>query len=207
MNVRVKIMLDKFSNNYSELSLVKFIKDSLQIEGINRSPSKKEIEATIKFIDEALTLDSVCKLQAVYAPGKPLRDKKWMNVRIGNYSPQEGGESIKIELSRILEIKDPYHNHMEFETLHPFMDGNGRTGRSIWVKLMLESSRDPFSLSFLHRFYYQTLASHDERNNISKNNIGNISSEYVTNFIDADSLTRFAYIADNVNKRFKDKVV
>lgn len=41
--------------------------------------------------------------------------------------------------------------------LHPFMDGNGRTGRAVWAWAMQRDGQDPFALSFLHRFYYQTL--------------------------------------------------
>ena len=44
-----------------------------------------------------------------------------------------------------------------YEMLHPFMDGNGRSGRALWAWMMLRLGQDPFALLFLHRFYYQTL--------------------------------------------------
>lgn len=53
---------------------------------------------------------------------------------------------------------DPWKMHVAFEKLHPFMDGNGRTGRALWAWHMKQLGLDPFALSFLHRFYYQTLA-------------------------------------------------
>jgi Fic family protein len=52
---------------------------------------------------------------------------------------------------------DPWKCHVRFETLHPFLDGIGRTGRAIWVWQMQRIGRDPFALPFLHRAYYQSL--------------------------------------------------
>ena len=37
-------------------------------------------------------------MQAVYAPGKPLRDRIGMNVRVGNHVAPSGGRNIQIEL-------------------------------------------------------------------------------------------------------------
>jgi Fic family protein len=51
----------------------------------------------------------------------------------------------------------PYQQHHQYESLHPFTDGNGRSGRTIWAWHMMRVGRDPFALPFLHRFYYQAL--------------------------------------------------
>ena len=45
--------------------------------------------------------------------------------------------------------------HKHFESLHPFLDGNGRTGRALWLWMMGGIAQVP--LGFLHTFYYQTL--------------------------------------------------
>ncbi len=85
-----------------------------------------------------------------------------MNVRVGNHIALEGGPHIIHRLQRILskanqDCDTPWSVHVAFETLHPYMDGNGRTGRAIWAWQMQRLGRDPFALPFLHRFYYQTL--------------------------------------------------
>src|SRR6267154_4817348 len=95
-----------------------------------------------------------------------------MNVRVGNYVAPMGGRNIKIEMMHIVDklnkaklgIHDnPWKIHVEFEHLHPFMDGNGRTGRAIWAWHMLKLGMYPFALPFLQRFYYQTLENDVDR--------------------------------------------
>lgn len=146
-----------------EARLIAFLTESLKIEGIHRPPSAKELAATTLFLDlKILRATDVYALQAVYAPEKPLRDKEGMNVQVGSYMPPFGGGAIPIRLACILDDinngrKDPWRTHVEFEALHPFMDGNGRTGRTLWAYQMKECGQDPFALPFLHRFYYQTL--------------------------------------------------
>lgn len=138
--------------------LVNFLRESLAIEGIHRDPTPKEIAATETFLKGPLSVDAVIALQAVYAPGKPLRDRTGMDVRVGAHIPMRGNPDMRDHLEHVLNNADPWSLHVAFEVLHPFMDGNGRTGRAIWAAMMIETGQNPFALSFLHRFYYQTLA-------------------------------------------------
>lgn len=149
------------------MTLSDFVRESNLIEGIDRAPSAAEIDATETFVRlDKMSVDAIYELQAIYAPGMPIRDRVGMNVRVGNYVAPGGGRTIMIELISIVGklnkakpglYDNPWQRHVEFERLHPFMDGNGRTGRALWAWHMLRLGFDPFALSFLHRFYYQTL--------------------------------------------------
>jgi hypothetical protein len=142
---------------------VDFIRESNRIEGILRDPTEDEIAAHERLLELLqLRVTTVGDFQAVIAPGKPIRSDRGMNVRVGNHIAPEGGLHIIRRLQRILKKANdasdsPWSIHVAFETLHPYMDGNGRTGRAIWAWQMQRLGRDPFALPFLHRFYYQTL--------------------------------------------------
>jgi hypothetical protein len=86
-----------------------------------------------------------------------------MKVRVGNHIAPEGDPTIARRLTRMLDManrtSDPWRVHVAFETLHPYMDGNGRTGRAIWVWQTQRTGQDPFALPFLHRLYYPLEAS------------------------------------------------
>lgn len=150
------------------MTMIAFIRESNMIEGIRRDPTEEEIQATAAFLRAPLTLESVKAVQSVYAPGKPIRDKVGMNVRIGNHIPPVGGplipQLLEHTLKKVMHPRStPWSAHVQFQNLHPFMDGNGRTGRAVWAWHMILQGFDPFGLPFLHRFYYQTLAAQDRR--------------------------------------------
>jgi hypothetical protein len=65
---------------------VDFIRESNRIEGILRDPTEDEIaahERLLKLVQ--LHLTTVGDFQAVIAPGKPIRERPGMNVRVGNH--------------------------------------------------------------------------------------------------------------------------
>lgn len=139
-----------------------FVIGSNAIESIWREPTDLEIDAHRELLSrERITLVAVRAFHGLIAPGKPLRDKYGMDVRVGDYVAPGGGPGIYGELETLLaEVNtstNPWLMHVKFEALHPFMDGNGRTGRALWAWQMQRIGFDPLTLPFLHRFYYQTL--------------------------------------------------
>lgn len=122
-------------------------------------------------------------------PDCELRSKRGRryNVQIGNHHPPRGGPGIPIrlehQLNHIRKSAERSHraslhetwdgrwviqmnamqNHARYERLHPFRDGNGRTGRLLWAWECVNAGLDP-SLEwlpmrgFLQIAYYWALA-------------------------------------------------
>jgi hypothetical protein len=142
-----------------------FLIESNKIEGITRNPTNEEMDAAIDFLSlDTLTVADVEKLVSVFQPGATLRERYGQDVRVGNHYPPPGRPGLRTELMHFLfHISEgestPYHNHIAYETLHPFMDGNGRSGRMIWLWDMSNRGNidTALELGFLHNFYYQSL--------------------------------------------------
>lgn len=141
---------------------VKFITESNHIEGINRAPSDKEIAAHQEFLQlESIEIKDLTKFVSIYQPNAKLREKSGVDVFIGNHTPISGGSAVVGELTIILAQanatrgikKEAHYVHCLYEQLHPYTDGNGRSGRMLWLWMMHNNA----PLGFLHTFYYSTL--------------------------------------------------
>ena len=144
--------------------LIPFIIESNMIEGIYRSPTDLEIIAHKKLLlTETLTVPAVEAFVAGVARA-PLRTGVGMDVTVGNHTPPRGGPEIENMLRSVLAVANagqtPFRVHQAYENLHPFMDGNGRSGRAIWLWQMMKQIQDQGVLSrkFLHTYYYQSLS-------------------------------------------------
>lgn len=142
------------------MTTIDFIRESNRIEGINREPDVAEIKEFDRFmVLKKVTVAEMEKFVSVYQPDAVLRNRPGLNVRVGNYLPPQGSSQMYDWLNSILigantgTSSSAYPVHIAYETLHPFTDGNGRSGRMLWAWQMRS-----FPLGFLHQFYYQTLA-------------------------------------------------
>lgn len=142
-------------------SLEDFIRESNRIEGINRDPTEDEIKAHARLMDlDKIEIDHLIGFVHVVA-GARLRDQIGLDVRVGGHIPPRGGPEIRTRLDQILydamnsapPMKHAYRIHHDYEKLHPFTDGNGRSGRALWLWMMGEAP-----LGFLHHWYYQSLS-------------------------------------------------
>ncbi len=137
-------------------TLEDFVRESNRIEGI-LCATPDAIEAHERFLElDKITVADLEKFVDVVQPGAMLRRKAGMNVRVGYHVAPPGGHAIEVELTNLLmrmQWRGAYETHLAYEDLHPFTDGNGRSGRALWLWEM--DGEAP--VGFLHKFYYQTL--------------------------------------------------
>lgn len=152
--------INDLKNRMMMVSVERFIVESNEIEGINRSPYVKEIKEHLRFLDlPEVTIDDLIQFVSVYQPDATIRSQPYHNVTVGNHVPPRGGMSVILKLEELLKeitTLSPYDFHIRYEKLHPFTDGNGRSGRVLWAWQMQNQTGDKPS-SFLQHWYYQSL--------------------------------------------------
>lgn len=142
--------------------LTQFVTDSNEIEGILRKPTREELDASAHFLClEMLSIGVLTGFVYVCQPDARLRTKVGMDVIVGRHRPPPGGPKIFGDLEAVLraivEGGDPYEMHQTYETLHPYTDGNGRSGRILWAWQMVRKGWHPATgIGFLRSWYYQS---------------------------------------------------
>jgi len=149
---------------HDEMYLEEFIRESNVIENIRRDPTKEEVQEHKRFLAlKKITVDDLKKFVSVVAPGNVIRDEEGSEAWIGGKRAPADGDQIPRRLNVILENMEltglgSWETHLEYERLHPFTDGNGRSGRALWLWQRKKLTGKIPGMSFLRRYYYQTLA-------------------------------------------------
>ena len=149
-------------NVISANDLYAFIEESNRIEGID---GIRPGETDVYHYFLARVRPDIIDLNQFVGDIEPigsLRDRVGLDVRVGTHIAPPGGPEIARDLGILLkqatdEQYDPYRIHHAYETLHPFTDGNGRSGRALWLWQMLRDGTWWPRPSFLQAWYYQSL--------------------------------------------------
>lgn len=119
-----------------------------------------------------------------------------VNVRVGSHKPPEpylvpiemenlvSEYSTNYEISDIAKIISEFH--LRFETIHPFIDGNGRTGRLLLNFMLMKKGFIPINIKFEDReryykaFYeYNTTGSIDFMTSLVTDRIVSSMEDYI----------------------------
>ena len=166
--LKIRYKRKKVNNNNNKTMNAnhkKFMLESNKIEGENRI-NPGDLEALEMMIMQDISEATVLLVHSLLGQylGKDWVGKyRTCEVTVGSYRPPF---SYQVQDAMNTYFKEsPYMNswqaHNKFEKIHPFRDLNGRVGRLIWLNKAIKEGYD-FSISFLQKYYYQTLKNQNE---------------------------------------------
>ena len=128
------------------------IRQSNLIEGIDDQKEDKQSMVAWDYLKnlKQISHKDIKKVQKIITLHQPLRPDhrgyyRNVNVRVGNRLCPEWNMIPHLMANFIIDWRknNPLENHITFEKIHPFVDGNGRTGRMLMWWQQIKNGEEP----------------------------------------------------------------
>ena len=154
-----------------ETNTVGVDKDVLNVDDVVETANHfKCVDYVIDNAMKPITETMIKRLHLILKNGTSDSRKEWFKVGEYKKLPNEvGGEEtcppdrVKDEIKNLLDtygaknrksFEEILKFHVNFESIHPFQDGNGRVGRLLMFKECLANSIVPFIIDEDHKYFY-----------------------------------------------------
>lgn len=154
-----------------ETNTIGFLKEPVNIDDIIETINHfRCFDYILECAEDILTEAIIKKIHYILKSGTSDDRLEWFNTRDYKQRPNMVGDlkttspaQVKKEMEELLygynqtnniTFEDIAEFHYNFEKIHPFQDGNGRTGRLIMFKECLRHNIIPFIINEQYKFYY-----------------------------------------------------